>query len=158
MVLQTHQLLQSIAIKQESYLKDTTDFNFIENTQIPDNAVLATLAVSSLYTNIPQEEGIDVVCSYYEDHYEQKLPIRTSDLRELMRLVLEENSFKFNEKHFVQTHGIAMGNKMAWSLSPLFSWWTWKMTVSGQPTETHCLEEVYLFFVEDSNGGSFHCC
>ena len=28
-----------------------------------------------------------------------------------MRLILEENSFKFNEKHFVQTHGIAMRNK-----------------------------------------------
>ena len=36
--------LQSIVIKQESFTKDTTDFlNFIENTQIPDNAVLATL-------------------------------------------------------------------------------------------------------------------
>ena len=103
-----------------------TDFNFIEKTQIPDNAVLATLGVSSLYTNIPQEERINVVCSYYKDLYEQKLPIRTSDLRELIRLTLEENSFKFNEKHFVQTNGITMGNKMAWSLSPLFSWWTWK--------------------------------
>ena len=44
--------LQSIVIKQESFTKDTTDFlNFIENTQIPDNAVLATLDVSSLHTN-----------------------------------------------------------------------------------------------------------
>ena len=103
-------LLQPIAIKQESYIKDTTDFiNFIENTQIPDNVILATLHVSSLYTNIPQEEGIEIVCRYYEDHYEQKLPIPTNDLRELMRLILEENSFKFNGKHLVQTHGIAMG-------------------------------------------------
>ena len=48
-------LLQPVAVKQESYIKDTTDFiNFIENTQIPDNVVLATLDVSPLYTNIPQ--------------------------------------------------------------------------------------------------------
>ena len=47
-------LLQPVAVKQMSYIKDTTDFiNFIENTQIPDNVVLATLDVSSLYTNIP---------------------------------------------------------------------------------------------------------
>ena len=86
-------LLQPVAIKQESYIKDTTDFiNFIENTQIPDNVVLATLDVSSLYTNIPQEERIDVVYRYYEDHYEQKLPISTSELLELMRLVLEEKT------------------------------------------------------------------
>ena len=49
--------------------------------QIPDNVVLASLNVSSLYTNIPQEEGIDVVCRYYEDHYEHKLPIPTSDFQ-----------------------------------------------------------------------------
>ena len=117
-------------MKQESYIKDTTDFiNFIENSQIPDNEVLATLDISSLYTNIPQEEGIDVVfCRYYEDHDEQKFPIWTSDLRELMRLILEENSSKFNEKHFVQTHGIAMGTKR--SLFPLFSWRTSKKDCS----------------------------
>ena len=64
----------------------------MENTQIPDNLILATLDVSSLYINIPQEEEIDIVCRYY-DHYEQKLPIPTHDLRELMRPILEENSF-----------------------------------------------------------------
>jgi len=115
-------LLQPVATKKESYIKDTTDFiNFIEITQIIDNVVLATLDDSSLYTNNPQEKGIDVVCRYYEDHYEQKLPlIPANGLRELMRLILEENSFKFNEKHFVQTHGIAMGTKMAVAFSVTF--------------------------------------
>ena len=56
-------LLQLVAIKQESYIIDTNNFiDFTENTQIPDNVVLATLHVRSLNTNIPQEEGIDVVC------------------------------------------------------------------------------------------------
>ena len=51
-------LLQPIAKKQDSYIKDTTDFvRFIENTQLPDNAIIAALDVCSLYTNIPQEEG-----------------------------------------------------------------------------------------------------
>ena len=114
-------LLHPIAAKQESYLKDTTDFiNFIENTQIPDNVILATLDVSSLYTNIPQTEGMDVICRYYEEHYEHKLPIPTNDLRELLRLILEENSFKFNERHFLQTHGVAMGTKTVVSLSIIF--------------------------------------
>ena len=37
-----------------------------------------------------------------------------------MQPILEENCFKFNEKHFVQTHGIAMGAKMAVSFSVVF--------------------------------------
>ena len=42
-----YSLLQPITQKQESYLKDTTDFiNFIENTQISNDVILATLDVS----------------------------------------------------------------------------------------------------------------
>ena len=80
--------------------------------------VLATLDVGPLYTNIPQKEGIEVVYRYYKYHYEQKLPIPTSDLRKLMLIISEENSLKFNEKHFVQTHG--MGNKMVVAFSVVF--------------------------------------
>ena len=114
-------LLQPIAKKQESYIKDTTHFiNFIENTKIPDKAILAILDVSSLYTNIPQEEGITVICQYYEEHYQSKPPIPTSTLGELMRLILKENSFQFNGKHYLQTHGIAMGTKMAVAFAVIF--------------------------------------
>ena len=114
-------LLQPIAKKQESYIKDTTHFiNFIENTPLPDNAILVSLDVCSLYTNIPQEEGINVVCQYYEEHYQSKQPIPATHLGELMRLILKENSFKFNDKHFLQTHGIAMGTKMAVAFAVIF--------------------------------------
>ena len=37
-----------------------------------------------------------------------------------MQLILEESSFKFNKKHFVQTHGIAVGAKMAVAFSIVF--------------------------------------
>ena len=114
-------LLQPIAKKQESYVKDTTNFiNFIEKTTIPDYAILSTFDVCSLYTNIPQEEGIEVVCLHYEKHYEPELPIPTHYLKELMRLILKENSFKFNNKHYLQIHGIAMGTKMAVAFSVIF--------------------------------------
>ena len=55
-------LLQQIAIKQRSYLKDTTDFiKFIENTPLTDNSLPGTLDVSSLYTNILHSEEMDIV-------------------------------------------------------------------------------------------------
>ena len=105
-------LLQPIAQKQESYIKDTTHFiNFIENTLLPQAAILATLDVCLLYTNIPQEEGIEIVCHFYEEHYHQSiLPIPTQFLGDLiMQLILTENSFKFNDKHYLQADGIEMG-------------------------------------------------
>ena len=59
-------ILQPIAQQQKSYLKDTTDLiNFIEKTKLPKGAILAPMDVTSLYKNIPQEEGINIVCTAY---------------------------------------------------------------------------------------------
>ena len=92
-------LIQPIAQKQASYLKDTTDFlNFIENTKLPKSTILVSMDVTSLYTNIPQEEGITTVCEAYEEFYEENPPIPTRYLRELLSLILQQNSFQFNGK------------------------------------------------------------
>ena len=56
-------LLQPIAKIQKSYLKDTTDFlNFIEKTKVAKDTILVSMDVTSLFTNVPQEEGIEIVC------------------------------------------------------------------------------------------------
>ena len=61
-------LLQPIAKQQTSYFKDTTDFiNFLEKTKVEENTILVSMDVTSLYTNIPQEEGITTVCNAYEN-------------------------------------------------------------------------------------------
>ena len=63
-------LLQPIAKQQTSYLKDTTDFiNFLEKTKVEENTILVSMDVTSLYTNIPQEEGITTVCNAYENFH-----------------------------------------------------------------------------------------
>ena len=93
-------LLQPIAKQQTSYLEDTTDFiNFLENTKVTENATLVSMDVTSLYTNIPQEEGITTVCNAYERFHSNKPPIPTHFLRDMLRLILQENSFQFNGKH-----------------------------------------------------------
>ena len=107
-------ILQSIAKSQKSHLKDTTDFvNFIERTTLPEGTFLFSLDVTSLYTNIPQEEGINTVCRAYENFYGDNTSIHTQSLREILILILQENSFEFNDKNYLQIHGTAMGTKMA---------------------------------------------
>ena len=79
-------LLQPIAKQQTSYLKDTTDFiNFLEKTKVEENTVLVSMDVTSLYTNIPQEEGITTVCNAYENFHRNKPPIPTHFLKEMLR-------------------------------------------------------------------------
>ena len=48
------------------------------------------------YTNIPQEEGTNIVCGAYEKFHNHNAPIPTHYLREMFGLILRENSFEFN--------------------------------------------------------------
>ena len=114
-------ILQPIAQKQKSYLKDTTDFvNFIERTTLPKDVILVSMDVTSLYTNIPQEEGINIVCTAYENFYRDGPPIPKRSLKKALKLILQENSFQFNERNYLQTHRTAMGTKMAVAFANIF--------------------------------------
>ena len=76
--------------------------------------------MTSLYTNIPQEEGVETVCKTYNSFYKGRPPIPTQYLKRALKLILQENSFEFNEKNYLQTHGTAMGTKMAVAFANIF--------------------------------------
>ena len=52
-----------------------------------------------------------------------------------MRLILEETSFQFNGKHYLQTHRIAMGTKMAVAFAVIFIAHIEKQLLASSPHE-----------------------
>ena len=78
--------------------------------------------VSSLYRNIPQEEGTGIACKVYDSFHNYNPSIPTRFLREILSLILNEfeNSFQFNAENYLKTHGSAMGTKMAVSFANIF--------------------------------------
>ena len=104
-------ILQAIVRQQKSYLKDTTDFiNLIEKTKLPKGVTIVSMDVTSLYTNIPREEGIriNIVCTANEPFYSDTPPIPKRLLEKALRLILQENSFQFNKRNYWQTHRTAI--------------------------------------------------
>ena len=65
-------------------------------------------------------EGITTVCHAYEEFHQGNPPVPTRFLREMLSLILLENSFQFNEKDYPQTHGTAMDTKMAVTFPNIF--------------------------------------
>ena len=103
-----------------SFIKDTTHFllQLQKLGPLPDNALLVTLDVSSLYTNIPHNEGIDA-CRYFLNTRQDKL-LPAENICDLIRMILTMNNFSFNNEHYLQKHGTAMGTRMAPSYANLF--------------------------------------
>ena len=103
-----------------SYVKDTTHMLNILNDlhHIPSTAILLTMDVSALYTNIPHSEGISAVTK----------AMRASNIlnpspevaKRMMSMILQKNCFEFNDKFYLQISGTAMGTAMAPSYANLF--------------------------------------
>ena len=103
------------------YIKDTTDFiNFVEKTILPQDTILVSMDVTSLYTNIPQEEGTQTVSSAYENFHNNNPHIPSHYLKNVLGLILKENSFEFKGENYLQTHGTATGTKMAVAFANIF--------------------------------------
>ena len=69
--------------------------------------------MSSLYTNIPHNEGIDACSHFLNTRDRNASPNSTETLCDLIRMILTMKNFSFNDKHYLQTHGTAMGTRMA---------------------------------------------
>ena len=82
--------------KHDTFLQDTPDFlraieSLNENGPLPDNAVIVTIDVSGLYTNIPQEEGIEAVREALYERSNSEVP--TEFLIRMLEIVLKHNVF-----------------------------------------------------------------
>ena len=61
-----------------------------------------------------------MVCRAYENFYGDNTPIPTQSRRAILKLILQENSFEFNDKNYLQIDGTAVGTKMAVAFANIF--------------------------------------
>ena len=129
-----------------SYIKDTTEFsNRIGATKLPTHCKLASIDVSSLYTNIPHKEWIQSVLHFLKSNPEgYKYPEQPyPDI--LGELVLKHNDFEFNEEFYLQMQGTAMGTKMAPAYANLFMGKLETQLISQAPSYIH----IWKRFIDD---------
>ena len=106
--------LQPIVKEIPSYVKDTQDFlkKLEKVNDIPQESLLVTLDVKSLYTNISNNEGIRAVKESYEKYKEKTVSTKVI-IKTFLSLILTMNNFVFNCTHYLQTMGCAMGTVCA---------------------------------------------
>ena len=110
--------LQSHVHSLPSYLQDTTDFPRKQDAMDPLPPLLVSMDVTSLYTNIPHENGIKACEEVLEARPVKDPP--TQILIKRLTLVLKCNNFEFSGRHYLQIQGTAMGTKMAPSYANIF--------------------------------------
>jgi hypothetical protein len=115
--------LLPVVKSQPTYLKDTGDtIRKIESIHLPQNVILASFDVVSMFTSVPQDQAFQITLETLANldpfDYDPIMP-DIEYMTELLRLVLYRNSFEFNDEHFLQTSGVPMGQKSSGSICNL---------------------------------------
>ena len=143
--------IQPIVPTLKSYIKDSGHFlNILNEVELTDDIILCTLDVTSLYTNIPNDEGITAVrrsLSTTRDFMEN--PTNNS-ICDLLHLVLSCNNFQFDNKHYLQIGGTAMGTRVAPSFANIFmSWFEDKFVYTYTPKPTlwkRYIDDIFMIW------------
>ncbi len=107
-------VLRPLVTSLSSYLRDTRDFlqclSVIKDLE--EDIILATMDVTSLYTNIPHTEGL-LALKYFLDLRIDDEGLPNKFIVDMAELVLTKNYFLFEKKFYLQIEGTAMGATMA---------------------------------------------
>ena len=113
-------VLQPLAQFYKDYLKNSTQLiSFLGNSTVPNDVILVTMDVSSLYPSIPQKECLEIVRNEMFKH--QHLMIFNPNLiAHLLNINMNNNYFEFGGNIVLQTKGTAMGAPFSPTIANIF--------------------------------------
>ena len=102
-------ILSNIAYKNEYYIKDSFHFKQkLKNIQIPEEYILISLDLISLYTNIPISLATKIINKKW-NNIKQYTDIPQDEFLKAVELTLNSTYFQYENKFFKQIEGCAMG-------------------------------------------------
>ena len=99
--------------KSPAYLKDTADtIRKIETLVLPENVILASINIVSMFTTVNQEEAYETamktLAKVNQERYDPPMPSMHYSGK-LLKLVLYRNAFEFNGEFYLQVSGCPIG-------------------------------------------------
>ena len=144
--------LQPIASSYPDYLSNSTDLILsIQDLNIPDEAILVTIDVNSLYPSIPQTECLDII--YNELHTHSHLLIFDPNLIiQLLHVSINNNFFTFGNVTFQQIKGTAMGAPFSPTMANIYMSVILKNFLLTQPIQPYYLrryiDDILVIWIE----------
>ena len=137
-------------------------FSFIEElkTKNLQGKFLVSFDVTSLFTNIPLDETIELAVDLILKN-NNDLPASKNDLIELFKYATKQTHFLFNGEMYDQIDGVAMGSPLAPILANLFMGhherqWLRDYTGPNVPFYRRYVDDVFCIFDNENEVQSFH--
>ena len=130
-------------------LKNTYEFkNVVSEFQLPPGSVMASFDITSLFTNVPISETIDIAVNtlYSSDARVGSIPKKL--FKKLLEVCISDNHFLFNKEHYCQHEGFAMGSPLSAPMANIFLCYHEQKWLDECPVEFKPL--LYRRYVDDT--------
>jgi hypothetical protein len=113
-------ILEDLTINEFSVKNSYSLYDDLRKLDIPVNSFLTSFDVTSLFTNIPLEETVDIVCNKIFDGHDSFMSMTKCEFKSLLTLAARESFFLFNNTPYLQLDGLSMGSPLAPTLANIF--------------------------------------
>ena len=121
---------------------------YLNNINCSETNILTSLDITSLYTNIPLKETLDLICNkiYADGETFHNMPKR--EFGKLLDLCCNNNHFIFNGTFYKQIDGVAMGSPLSATLANAFLSHHEKLWLEECPPDFKPI--IYKRYVDDT--------
>jgi hypothetical protein len=104
----------------ETFIQDSQHFiQKTKNIKISKDSILAVADFDSLYSNIDHKDLLEKTMEFFKDKLDFT-HIKIEGLFIILKMILDNNIFKYKDNYFKQIKGIAMGSKCGPSIANLY--------------------------------------
>ena len=117
-------ILKAYVKYENNNAKNSTTFSsYIRNVPIEADEKMVSFDVTSLYTNIPIIDMLNVIRDYVnnDDQFTRKTAIPQDKFLDLVHLVLTTTWYTFNSQFYQQTDGAAMGSPASSTTAEIYT-------------------------------------
>ena len=113
-------LLEPITRNQYTLKNSYAFYHDITSRNIGGNSFMVSYDITSLYTNIPVIETIEIICNKFFQNSTLYHGYNRAQFKQLLLLTVNNTQFIFNEILYKQIDGLSMGNPAAPHLANIF--------------------------------------
>ena len=142
-------MLKPLSVNEHTITDIFAFTNEIRGVKINPGEILVSYDVSSLFTNVPLDETIDILAwkafenNWFNDTYD--LNLTRTDLVDLLHVTTKGQLFQFDGALYEQTDGVAMGSPLGPLLANVFM-----CSIEGSLKSQGKLPDFYRRYVDDT--------
>ena len=117
------QLISPLTGSTDSFVRNSRHFvEVMAGVKLSPDELLVSFDVSSLFTNVPIQEAVDVICKRLQDDetLNERTALQPNSIAGLLQLCLQSTYFCFNGKVYEQREGAAMGSPVSAVVANLY--------------------------------------